>query len=184
MSPRGRTHLIRIYAKPVFFWIVTAASSSSAGLKCNALMSAHFPADGLTGTTLNALCPRPNLWVGEKNKAHMKPISQSVIRNRVLSNRKNTNKTEIDFICFPHLLSQSEWHSLSLAIWRTSVRFNRRIRYGAEWKGLRRSRRARIQNKSFSDQPVERSNCRGRSRWSVWRDTEPLLHADMRNYEL
>lgn len=32
-------------------------------------MSAHFPADGLTDTTLNALCPLPNLW-GEK-KLHI-----------------------------------------------------------------------------------------------------------------
>lgn len=63
----------------------------SAGLKCKALMSAHFPAHGLTGMTPNALCPLPNLRGGKKS--HMKPISQSVIRNTGLGNGgKNTKQ--------------------------------------------------------------------------------------------
>lgn len=45
----------------------------------------------------------------------MKPILQSVIRHTGLSNRNNTNETEIDFICFSissHSLSGTPCHLL------------------------------------------------------------------------
>lgn len=86
-------------------------------LKCKSLMSAHFLADCLTGMTLNTLCPLPNLL---ENKRH----TQNPFCN--LSSRAGKQEKYARdrnwFHVFLHLLSQSDWHSLSLPINQTRCR--------------------------------------------------------------
>lgn len=94
-----------------------SSSSIFLALKCKSLMSAHFLADCLTGMTLNTLCPLPNLL---ENKRH----TQNPFCN--LSSRAGKQEKYARdrnwFHVFLHLLSQSDWHSLSLPINQTRCR--------------------------------------------------------------
>lgn len=86
----------------------------SAGLKCKALMSAHFPAHGLTGMTPNALCPLPNLR-GEKSHIWNPFRNLSSETQGWATEEKTRNKAEIDFMCFSissHGLSGTRCHLL------------------------------------------------------------------------
>ena len=155
----------------------------SSGLQCKALMSAHFPADGLTGTTPNALCPHPNLW---RRKAHMKSISQSVIRNTGLGNRGKT-RTRQKLISSVSPSPLTVWVALTVTCYLADGReaqlqnqIQRRIR-STVGQTCKNSEQSFAQISLLKDQTVKGDHVD--MFWVCW-NTQPLLHADRGTYEL
>lgn len=135
--------------------------------------------------------PSPESIGGEekikKIKSHTYETSFTICHQGP-GNRNNTNKAEIDFICSSISLSQAEWHSPSLAIWRTSARLSRRIGYGRGGeRGPRQKRegRRRVQNKAFQIGLLKDQTVTGDHGDVFWRKrNREVFHAHMRSWEL
>lgn len=142
-------------------------------LEFNALMTTQT----VTGTTLNALCPLPNLW---KERNIWNPFHSLSSE----THKQNTNRTEIDFICF-----SISSHSLSGT--RRHLVFGRQARGSiAESDRTQDTAYSRAETQNISQQSFLRWVQRKKDRtlsgdddmfW-VWQNTGP--HTDIRNNNL